>query len=153
RVRQVVFFAEPAELPIRLVRSVPAATVAVAPRQIAVASEAVGIDPNTTLTAVSPRSFAARGCVFQALTTFPDPVNSLDTLTGEELLEEVPTFRIHFPAVLANGTVVLCCEAVCPEAGPAVDQIRWLSIDAALGSLRTVVQPDRVAFTMSVIAN
>lgn len=148
RSRQAVFFGEGADVPV-----VSARTGRAEVAEPARAVEAVGVDQDAMLIALSPRSFAGHGCVIEALSAYPEPIEPLDGLNGFDLLRAVPTLRIHFPAVAANGTLVLCCESLVGEAGVAVDQIRWRTLDAELATLRTVTRPERVALTMAVTAD
>lgn len=148
RSRSVVFFGEGPAAPVGLPRATRGSAAPV-PRPV----EAIGVELESILTALSPRAFAARGCVVALLTPYSEPVRLFDSLTGFDLLPQIPILRVHFPPVPKDGTLVLHFECLGGEAGAAIDQIRWRTLDAALGSLRTVVQPDRVAFTTTAVAD
>jgi hypothetical protein len=141
RARQVVLFTQGDDAP-----------VAAAGRSRGRATEAVGVDQDSTLTALSSRAFAAHGCVLESLSFYAEPVEALDAVAAFDLLRAVPILRVHFPAVPANGTLVLVCEPVGGEAGSATDQIRWRSVNAELASPRIVTRTDRVALAMMVAA-
>ena len=143
----MVFFGEGGDTPLAFGPAILAAGAG-PPR----AAGAVGIEPDTALTALSPRTFAAHGCVAEALSTYPDPIEPLDGLVAGDLLGRVTNLRLHFPAVPPNGTLVVYCEPV-GQAKPDADRIRWRSIDAEMGALRILARSDRVALTMTVAAD
>ncbi|MBI1352983.1 MAG: hypothetical protein GC160_01470 [Acidobacteria bacterium] len=148
RARQAVFFGEGVAAPVAPAR--PVLTGAAGPAR---AVEAVGVELDSLLTALSARSFAGHGCVVEASSSVGEPVAALDPWVGADLLRAAPNMRVHFPAVPPNGTLVVYCEPVGGEAEPDPTQIRWRSLDAELGSLLTVTRPDRLALTMAVRAD
>jgi hypothetical protein len=115
----------------------------------AVLNSNIGIEKDTVLLALDPRSFAAHGCVLHSNTRVDFLVHALDSFTGTQVLRSVTNFRIQFPPAAKGSTLVLSAEPVVPNPAAAPGQVRWRA-NATLGSLNTVIGPDRVAFVMSV---
>ena len=123
----------------------PAAT---APDAIATL-ENVGIEHDTTLTALGTRTLAAHGCVLECRTRLPFAVAPLDAVPGFEVLRFVKQMRLNFPAAGAGASLVITVAPLVSNPGSALDQVRWVGIGASLSDLTTIVGPDSTAFVMA----
>jgi hypothetical protein len=80
-------------------------------------------------------------------------VRALDHAPGFAVFRRLTRARLYFPAVPKNWSLVLTVVPAVPDAGSALEEVRWIAERAALSSLMTVVGADRTALAMTVAAN
>ncbi len=117
------------------------------------AQENVGVEHDTVVTALGRRTFSAHACVIECRPRNRFAASALDALPGFEMLRSATTFRVFFPSVGAAGSLVLRVVPMVGQPGLALEEIRFLSVDAKLSGLTTIVGPDSTAFVMSVDSN
>ena len=115
------------ELPAGTAQAVLVGTGPVAARATA------GVEPDTTLLAVGPRSFLAPGCVVTAGTPLASVVRALDAVPGAELFEGTRRVDVSFGKTAKAATLVIRVVPVVERPGPAERQVRWRAIGATLG--------------------
>jgi hypothetical protein len=117
------------------------------------ASTAAGVERDTTLLAVSPRSFLAPGCVVTTRTPLRTAVRALDGMPGAELFAGARRVDVEFRGIDKAAALVIRVVPVVERPGPAERQVRWRAIGATLRDLVPVVGPDRVTLTMAAHSN
>jgi hypothetical protein len=113
-------------------------------------AENIGIESDTVVVSLGPKSFAGHGCVLRTGAPLRSAPGLFDTLPGAQLLASVTQFTMHFPLVQKAATLVLIVEPITVTPGPALDQVRWAAFNATLTGLSTVVSPDGTAFLSTV---
>jgi hypothetical protein len=116
------------------------------------AQENIGVEHDTALLAIGRRVFAGHGCVVQSMTSTQMMPERLETVPGYELLPNLSNARIYFPAAGATATLLITVAPIGTDAPPAMDEVRWAAIGAAVSNLQTVVSAGRTAFVMSLSA-
>jgi hypothetical protein len=117
---------------------------------VLLAQENVGIEHDTTLTALAGRTFAAHGCILELRSRSKFTATPLDAIPGFEVLRRATRFTVSFPFAGQNASLVLTVAPVGADPGSALDQVRWYSAGATLAELTTVVGPESTAFVMNV---
>jgi hypothetical protein len=125
-------------------------TTPTTPAVVWTARENIGVEHDTTVTALGRRAFAGHGCVVECRSRTHFSATPLDAVPGFELLRSATTFQVAFPSVGANGALVLRVAPLVADAGVALQEVRWFAVDALLSGLTTAVGPDSTAFVMSV---
>ncbi|MCV7221236.1 DUF6603 domain-containing protein [Mycolicibacterium elephantis] len=119
----------------------------------AAAHATAGVDSDTTLLAVSPRSFVAPGCVVTTRTPLHTVVHALDGMPGAELFAGARSVDVAFRATKKAAVLVIRVVPLVERPGPAERQVRWRAIGARLRDLVPVVGADAVSLTMAVTAD
>lgn len=119
----------------------------------AAAPAAAGIEPDTTLLAVGPRTFLAPGCVVRTLTPLPTPVDALDSAPGATLLGGSRRLTISFGPVKKTAVLVIRVIPTVEKPESVQRQLRWRAVGATLRDLVPVVGPDLASLTMAVHAD
>jgi hypothetical protein len=118
----------------------------------AVPDQNVGVEHDSVLLALGGDAFAGHGCVLEALAPLGLAVRALDHAPGFAVFRRLTRARLYFPAVPKNWSLVLTVVPAVPDAGSALEEVRWIAERAALSSLMTVVGADRTALAMTVAA-
>ena len=140
---------------VTLVGEGPEAPIAAADRMTLAAAQNLGVERDSVLMALGRGTFAGHGCVLESLASTGLRARPLDHAPGFAVLRATRRARVHFPAVskATAWTLVLTVVPTDPAAGSAVEQVRWLSENATLSGLMTVISPDRTALMMTVAAD
>ena len=109
-------------------------------------AENIGIESDTVIVALGPNAFAGHACVLRTGAPLHAAPALFDTLPGAQLLASATHFTVHFPLVQKAATLILIVEPITAKPGPALDQVRFVTFNATLTGLSTVVSPDRTAF-------
>lgn len=145
RTHKIVLLHEGSEPPVPPMSSTSAAGVGIL--------ENIGVEADTPLVPLGPRTFAGHGCVVQTGAE-PEPApEMLEVIDGETLLSQTSSCTFSFPQVQSNATLVIVVEEVSDKAEDALDQVRWVAYHALLSDMITVITPDRTAFVMTVAAS
>jgi hypothetical protein len=113
-----------------------------------------GVERSTTLAAISPRAFLAPGCVITTRAGLGVPVHPLDGVPGAVLFARANHVRLTFRESRARAaTLVIRLAPLVEKPGPVDKRVRWRAVGARLRDLDTVIGAERVALTMSVVAN
>ncbi|MDA4107835.1 DUF6603 domain-containing protein [Mycolicibacterium holsaticum] len=129
------------------------ATVAFIGSGSAAAPATAGVEPDTALLAVNPRSFLAPGCVVTTRTPLHTAVRALDGMPGAELFAGARSVDVSFQALKKAAALIIRVVPVVERPGPAERQVRWRAIGARLRDLVPVVGADAVSLTMAVAAD
>jgi hypothetical protein len=114
------------------------------------AQESIGVEHDTVLLTLDRTVFAGHGCVLEAYTPLPFSPEPLDSVPGFTVLRAATNFRVYFPVVRPHWSLVLTVAPTVANPESAVDEVRWLSMDATLRDLHTVIGPDATALVMTV---
>ena len=143
RARRVVLIGEGLE---------PAVSPVGARRAVSMTQEAVGIEQDSIVLALGRRTFAAHGCIVESRVPLAVQAEPLDSVPGLELLDTATNFRLHFPVTPRGWSLLLVVRPNADDPGSALNEVRWVSLDAKLGKLETVIGIEKTAFIMPVLA-
>jgi len=112
----------------------------------------VGVEPGSSIFAISRTEFAAHGCVVRSNAPILKKFNPGDTLTGSVILSAGSSFSILFPAAPKPASLVIVVNPAVPKPAAAASQVRWRAVNATLSALTTLATPDGAAFIMDAAA-
>ena len=115
-------------------------------------AEAQGIEGHCTLLALGRRTFAGLGCVLESQVALEVACHPLDNVPASQILPSARTATVHFSAPAKAATLILKVSAATPNPGPAASDVRWRSVDATLGAVKTTAGPHGATLVMQVDA-
>jgi len=113
----------------------------------------VGVEPDSSLFAISRSEFAGYGCVVQTRTAILKPFRAGDTLAGSDVLKGSTSFGVLFPAPPKASALLITVAPAVDKPAAAPTQIRWRALNATLAGLSTAASSERAAFVMTVQAD
>lgn len=113
---------------------------------------ATGFDADSPLMRLGQTGFAGAGCVLRVENgELPERLSD-GVFLARRLLAKVRGVRVHFTSPRLQGSLVFAFRARQEVQGSLSDSLRWKASGAALGDARFVLQGERVAVILPLVA-